>query len=303
MKTTMTALAVLMLASAAPGLAAGQDRGEDWRAEREERRAGRLSPPEAPQARSAPTAPEARPAPEASSEGWRGREGRRGGEERRMGRPGGWVDDDGDETPGADADRFDREDRREAREWRRYQGGGPGGQTGGERRWDGDGRRNGEARGDRDGRWEGGDDDRRWDRGGERRWDREGDRRGDRGDWRGRWNSGDRDRWDRHDRDRDRRRGDRPYWSQGRYPFLYSSPRRYRVSPWRPPAGFYARSWRYGDHLPWGWYGSSYVLSDWWSYGLPWPPPGFDWVRVGSDALLVDRFTGRVVQVVRLLFW
>ena len=50
-------------------------------------------------------------------------------------------------------------------------------------------------------------------------------------------------------------------------------------------------------------FGPSYRLNDWWSYGLPWPPPGYDWVRIGDDALLIDRFSGRVVQVVRNLFW
>ena len=41
---------------------------------------------------------------------------------------------------------------------------------------------------------------------------------------------------------------------------------------------------------------------DWWSYGLPEPPYGYDWVRVGPDALLVD-YSGRIVQVVRAVFW
>jgi Ni/Co efflux regulator RcnB len=33
------------------------------------------------------------------------------------------------------------------------------------------------------------------------------------------------------------------------------------------------------------------------------PPSGFDWVRVGYDAILVDAYTGQVVQVVRMVFW
>ena len=33
------------------------------------------------------------------------------------------------------------------------------------------------------------------------------------------------------------------------------------------------------------------------------PPPGFDWVRSGPDALLIDQFSGRIVQVVRNVFW
>lgn len=130
---------------------------------------------------------------------------------------------------------------------------------------------------------------------------------------------GDRRDWDRHDGDRydgDRygrndhrdwdRRDDRgrPHWQQGRYPPVYRSQHRYRYSGYyRPPIGFYAYNWGFGDFLPRGWYGPDYLLYDWWSYGLPYPPPGYDWVRVGDDALLIDSYTGRVVQVVRFLFW
>jgi Ni/Co efflux regulator RcnB len=180
------------------------------------------------------------------------------------------VDDDGDDTSNlSSADRADREDRREAREARRWSNGG----------WPVAGPAD-QGRPDRD----------------------RADRRDGR-DWNGRWDRNDRDRWDRHDRDRDRRRGDHPYWSRGRYPFSYHSDRRYRGRVWVAPPGFYVRSWSYGDYLPWGWYGPSYRLDDWMAYGLPWPPPGYDWVRVGPDVLLVDRFTGRIVQVVRMVFW
>jgi len=153
--------------------------------------------------------------------------------------------------------------------------------------------------GERPDGWRDNDRDRRGsgDRARAGRWD--GDRRG----WDNRWSRADRDRWDRNDRDRDRRRGDRPYWSQGRYPFSYSSARRYRGPAWVAPPGFYFRTWSMGDYLPWGWYGPNYRLDDWWDYGLPWPPPGFDWVRNGPDVLLVDRFSGRIVQVVRMVFW
>lgn len=325
MKTkTMTALAVLMLAAASLPAAAqergerGRDRGGERRTEfrqegaRERPHRGwnggegaRQARPsmEARQAPQAPQAPQAREAPragEAQRELWRaerqradGQRGdRRGGPDMR--RPGRWTDNDGDDrTVVSPADQIDREDRDEARDARRWNGGNV--------QWDGrqlrdgsrDGRHDGDRRGDRDGQ-----------RDGERRWDRDGRRGGDRdGRWDGRWSREDRDRWDRDDRDRDRRRGDRPYWSQGRYPFSYHSQRRYRAGRWIAPPGFYVRSWSYGDHLPWGWYGSSYRLNDWYAYGLPWPPPGFDWVRVGPDVLLVDRFTGRVVQVVRMVFW
>lgn len=328
MKTkTMTALAVLMLAASLPAAAQERgERGERWnrdggrrsesrperarpdgpRAERvrpdggERRRdwgggertrapEARPAPPaaEAPRPAEAPQAPRARRADPDQQDVFRS-DRQRGGPDMR--RPGRWTDNDGDDrTNVSPADQADREDRDEARDARRW--------NGGDVQWDGrrlrDGRGDGQPRGDRDGRRDG-------DRDG--RWDRDGRRDGD-GRWDGRWSREDRDRWDRNDRDRDRRRGDRPYWSQGRFPFSYHSQRRYRAGRWIAPPGFYVRSWSYGDHLPWGWYGSSYRLNDWFAYGLPWPPPGFDWVRVGPDVLLVDRFSGRVVQVVRMVFW
>lgn len=128
------------------------------------------------------------------------------------------------------------------------------------------------------------------------------DRRRDQGhhDDRDRRERGER-RWERGDhRDWERRR---PRYDRRSYPPYWTSPNRYRISPYRPPVGFYSRSWVFGDVLPRGWWGSSYRLADWWAYGLPIPPIGFEWVRVGDDALLVDAYSGQVVQVVRHLFW
>ncbi|MCR5878967.1 RcnB family protein [Phenylobacterium sp. J367] len=72
---------------------------------------------------------------------------------------------------------------------------------------------------------------------------------------------------------------------------------------WRAPVGFYVRAWTFGEILPRGWYDAPYRLGSWWDFGLPMPPPGYDWVRVGYDAVLVDLWSGRVVQVVRYVFW
>ena len=147
-------------------------------------------------------------------------------------------------------------------------------------------------------------DDRRPDA---RRDDRRDERRRD--DDRSGWRREDPRRGDGGRRDGDRsgyfrRDGrDAPRWDARRYPRIYSSPSRYRVPAYRPPSGFYARSWGFGEVLPRGWYTPEYRLMDWWAYDLPMPPPGFSWVRVGADVLLVDDFSGRVVQVVRYVFW
>ena len=183
------------------------------------------------------------------------------------------------------------------RDWRR-------GDNGAQNQNRGDGRR-GDGRGD-DGRRGGG----QWNGPrGDQNWDRRDPNRGGRG--RGDWNRGDRGRdlpraddrrWDGNrnwsGRDRDRPRYDRRY-----YPPVFRAERRFRGPVYRPPIGFYDRSWVFGDVVPRGWYGSQYYIDDWWSYGLPPPPVGYEWTRIGDDAVLVDTFSGRIVQVVYDLFW
>lgn len=55
--------------------------------------------------------------------------------------------------------------------------------------------------------------------------------------------------------------------------------------------------------MPRSWWAPDYQLNDWWAYGLPIPPIGYEWVRVGDDALLIDIYTGRVVQVAYDIFY
>jgi len=183
------------------------------------------------------------------------------------------VEDRGDRTP----------DRRE-QTWRDHNWRNPEGRNQDRQGWDrGDRDRRPDGVRDRDDRRQGGG----WNGG--REWNRDRDR--DR-DW-------DRD-WDRNG-GRDRR--DRPHWEPHRYPPIYNSPSRYRGAPWRPPRGYYVRAWQFGEILPGGWYQPEYRILDWWEYDLPEPPYGYDWIRIGRDALLIDEETGRIVQVVRLVFW
>lgn len=288
MKTRIAALSLLLLAGAGPAaLAQERDDGDRPEAVDDRDAVGRVRgfqrdsrpeplrdnpaprpppPPEPPQAREAPTAP----TPPSAGE-----------DRRRAGDPTRWVgrgvqggrppviDSDGDEINDGltGADRQDREDRDEWRQWRR---------RGGERRPDGT--RPVEA-------------DRRVDPNDRRTGQppQDGDRRTD----------NDR-RWDGH------RRGppaNHPRWDRRRYPSIYSSRHRYRGHYWSPPIGFYVHVWNFGEHLPRGWYQPNYRILDWWTYDLPVPPPGYVWVRIGDDALLTDEFNGRVIQVVRYVFW
>ena len=70
----------------------------------------------------------------------------------------------------------------------------------------------------------------------------------------------------------------------------------WRGREWRPQPGYYYRQWGYGDRLPYGWFSSRWYITDYYDYDLPAPPYDYMWVRVGPDALLVDIYTGQVVE-------
>ena len=50
-------------------------------------------------------------------------------------------------------------------------------------------------------------------------------------------------------------------------------------------------------------YSNRYWINDPWMYRLPYAPPGYMWVRYWDDALLVDTFTGEVVDMIPNFFW
>lgn len=118
----------------------------------------------------------------------------------------------------------------------------------------------------------------------------------------------DRGRGDQHGYNSGRAEGrdwqrDRPRYDRHDYPFQFSEHQRYRGFSYYPPRGFYARHWLFGDIVPRSWWAPDYRISEWWAYGLPIPPLGYEWVRVGDDALLVDIYSGRVVQVAYDIFY
>ena len=55
--------------------------------------------------------------------------------------------------------------------------------------------------------------------------------------------------------------------------------------------------------MPPQYYGRDYWIDDFLAFGLFAPPPNLIWVRVGDDALLIDRETGEVIQVARDVFY
>ena len=46
-----------------------------------------------------------------------------------------------------------------------------------------------------------------------------------------------------------------------------------------------------------------YWINDPWQYRLPYAPPGYRWIRYWDDAMLVDTWTGEVVDVIHNFFW
>jgi hypothetical protein len=138
-------------------------------------------------------------------------------------------------------------------------------------------------------------------------------RRDDRRDWRrdrddrggyGGWN-GDRDRWSDN-------RGGRRGWNHS-----WRNDRRYDWQRYRyanrhlfRPGSYYSpyRGYRYnrlsiGIVLDRLFYSNRYWLSDPWQYRLPPAPYGTQWVRYYDDVVLVDVYSGEVLDVIHDFFW
>lgn len=92
--------------------------------------------------------------------------------------------------------------------------------------------------------------------------------------------------------------------------------RRYDWYNWRNRNRWLFNLGFYSDPFGWGYqrynigwrmwpsyYGSHYWLNDPWQYRLPYAPPGYRWIRYYDDAILVDTWDGRVVDVIYNFFW
>ena len=107
--------------------------------------------------------------------------------------------------------------------------------------------------------------------------DRDGDRQ-----WSSHWRSDRRYDWRRH---RDRNRS---IFQFGRY---------------HDPYGYGYRRFSIGFSLVPNYYRSNYWLNDPWQYRLPPAYGPYRWVRYYDDALLVNIYNGRVVDVIHNFFW
>lgn len=130
-----------------------------------------------------------------------------------------------------------------------------------------------------------------------------GSRAGDRSDHArsGHWRGRDGDRWDRRSWDRRSWRNDRRYdW------YRYRALNRSIFSPGRyyaPYRGYRYSRFNIGIRIGSPFYSSRYWIHDPWQYRLPPAYGPYRWVRYYDDALLVDIYTGEVVDAIHDFFW
>jgi Ni/Co efflux regulator RcnB len=114
-----------------------------------------------------------------------------------------------------------------------------------------------------------------------RQWQRAGDNRWASGTWNRDW---------RNDRRYDWRR----YRDSHRSIF--------HIGIYYDPFGYGYQPFDIGYRLYPSYFGQQYWI-DPGMYQLPYPPPGTVWVRYWDDALLVDTYSGEVIDVIRNFFW
>jgi Ni/Co efflux regulator RcnB len=92
-------------------------------------------------------------------------------------------------------------------------------------------------------------------------------------------------------------RGRRDFSNYRNYHQNFRAAQRFRAPPYRRPPGYFTRRWSWGQTLPAAFWARDYWLTDFYAYDLPPPPYGAIWVRVGEDALLIDQYTGEIIEV------
>ena len=69
------------------------------------------------------------------------------------------------------------------------------------------------------------------------------------------------------------------------------------------PYGWGYQPFSIGWRLWPSYYSRNYWINDPWMYRLPYAPPGYVWIRYFNDALLVDTWSGQVVDAIPDFFW
>jgi Ni/Co efflux regulator RcnB len=84
---------------------------------------------------------------------------------------------------------------------------------------------------------------------------------------------------------------------RGAYQHNFQAARSFRIGPYHRPPGWEEHRWAFGQILPRAYWAPEYLIADYWLFALEVPPAGYEWVRDGSDALLVNAATGEILQV------
>ncbi|HJP67402.1 MAG TPA: RcnB family protein [Sphingomicrobium sp.] len=105
-------------------------------------------------------------------------------------------------------------------------------------------------------------------------------------------------RYARNDWDRDWRNDRRYDWRH------YRDHHRslFHIGLYYDPFGYGYQSFNIGFRLAPVYFGEQYWI-DPAMYELPYPPPGTQWIRYWNDAVLVDVYSGEVVDVIHDFFW
>ena len=77
----------------------------------------------------------------------------------------------------------------------------------------------------------------------------------------------------------------------------------FHIGIYYDPFGWDYRPYQVGWRLWPSYYGRRYWIEDPYQYRLPYPPAGTAWVRYWNDAILVDTWSGEVVDVIHNFFW
>lgn len=77
----------------------------------------------------------------------------------------------------------------------------------------------------------------------------------------------------------------------------------FRLGFYLDPFGWGYQRYNVGWRMWPSYYGRQYWLNDPWRYRLPYAPAGYRWVRYWDDAVLVDTWSGQVVDVMHNFFW
>jgi Ni/Co efflux regulator RcnB len=82
--------------------------------------------------------------------------------------------------------------------------------------------------------------------------------------------------------------------------YIYGGQRlaRFSAPRYRWPSGFGYEHYVVGHELPRQFIVRDYYIDDYAAYGFDAPPPDFEWVRYGPDAVLLDLTSGLISQVI-----